>query len=151
MRLPADAVLIVVSEGEDDPEAATLLAVWREEALPVFRIGEGSPEAAAGASRMSMSGHGAFASSGLEAALDAIGATTVVVCGGAAAESLTAARDAADLGYRVFRVAGAPDAEAADPSAKVRVVTCETAVAAGRRAKARERWAAERDRGRGAT
>ena len=100
---------------------------------------------------MSVSGHGAFASSGLEAALDAIGATTVVVCGGAAAESLTAARDAADLGYRVFRVAGAPDAEAADPSAKVRVVTCEIAVAAGRRAKARERWAAERDRGRGAT
>ena len=54
------------------------------------------------------SAHSAFVGTRLEEALDAFGATTLVVCGVLTHNSLEAtARHAADLGYRVFVVADA--------------------------------------------
>ncbi len=129
MRLPADAALIVVNRAEADPAVAALLAVWSEEALPVFHVDSTAP--------------GAFAGSDLEASLDAVGATTLVVCGGPPPDAVAAtARDAAGRGYRVFLVGDAAAADAVLDD--VRAVTCETALAAGLRARARERWRAAR-------
>ena len=52
--------------------------------------------------------HSAFVGARLEEALDALGATTLVVCGVLTHNSLEAtARHAGDLGYRVFVVADA--------------------------------------------
>ncbi len=111
MRLPTDAIL-AIAEGADDE----LAAVWREERLPVLTL---SADAAA-----------------LEAALEALGATTLVLCGQGAE---AAARTAARLGYRVFLI-GADPVEGDD----VKVVTRAMALAAARLARARERWKAAR-------
>jgi nicotinamidase-related amidase len=198
MRLPSDAALLVidVQVAIDDPKwgprnnpgaeaaIAALLAVWREEGLPIFHIRHDSeeprspyrpgspgrpfkPEAAPlpGEPVMAKRTHSAFADTGLEARLDAIGATTLVVCGVLTQNSVEATvRAAADIGYRVFLVGDACWAvdvrdlrgrlwPAEDVHALslanlhgeyAEVVTCESALAAGRRAMARQRWAAER-------
>ena len=104
MRLPPDTVLLC------GPGAAPeLVAVWREERLPILGAGD------------------------LEADLDALGATTLVVAGDAAA-----AAQAVGLGYRVFFVGddSAPEG--------TRAATMAEALAGGRNARARERWKAAR-------
>jgi len=129
MRLPADAALIVVDAPPPTEDAITaLLTVWREEGLPVFHVAAQADSA--------------FVDTGLEAALDAIGATTLVVCGNALDATV---RDAAGLGYRVFLVADAhAPALARQHGEYAAVVSSETALEAGRRAKARLRWRAQR-------
>jgi nicotinamidase-related amidase len=195
MRLPSDAALLVIDVqlAIDDPKwgprnnsgaetsIAALLAVWREEGLPIFHIRHDSddprspyrpespgrpfkPEAEPlpGEPVMAKRTHSAFVDTDLEATLDAIGATTLVVCGVLTQNSIEATvRHAADIGYRVFLVGDACWAvDVRDlrgrlwPAEEVHalslanlhgeyaeVVTCETALAAGRRAKARQRWA----------
>ncbi len=156
MRLPSDAALIVIDEATADAATRTaiaaLLAVWREEGLPVLHVRDESEGPAAAPSLgepvIRKRAGRAFAGEDLEAALDAIGATTLVVCGafeGAALEATM--RDAASLGYRVFVVAdaGLP----VDAGAAARVVTLATALEAGRRAKARQRWRAARSQAEG--
>jgi hypothetical protein len=114
MRLPADAALIVTDESNAEP----LLAVWREERLPIFHVN-------------------AEDSGDLEPSLEAIGATTLVMHG-AGVEAIAEA--AAAQGFRVFVVADKPTL---DPGV-ARTVSVETAVAAARRARFRERWLAAR-------
>ncbi len=163
---------------------AALIAVWRAQALPIFHIRHDSderlspyrPDAPGHAFKpeaepapeepvIGKCGHSAFASTSLEAALDAIGATTLVVCGVLTHNSVEATvRHAADLGYRVFLVADAcwaVDVRDADGRlwtaedvhalslAKLRgeyayVVDSQTALPAGRSARARERAKAAR-------
>ena len=198
MRLPSDAALLVVDVqvAIDDPKwgprnnpaaeaaIAALLAVWREEGLPIFHIRHDSddphspyrpetpghpfkPETAPlpGEPVMAKRTNSAFVDTDLEAALDAIGATTLVVCGVLTQNSVEATvRHAGNIGYRVFLVGDACWAvDVRDlrgrlwPAEEVHalslanlhgeyaeVVTCETALAAGRRAKARQRWAERR-------
>jgi hypothetical protein len=103
MRLPPDTVLVC---GPGAPPE--LAAVWRDERLPILP-GED-----------------------LEAALDALGATTLVV-----ADDTEAAVQAAALGCRVFWVG-------AEAPPGVRASTLAEALAAGRNARARERWKAAR-------
>ncbi len=106
---------------------AALLAAWRAEALPILHIRHDSVEANSpyrperpghafkaeaqpldGETVIAKSAHSAFVGTRLEEALDAFGATTLVVCGVLTHNSLEAtARHAADLGYRVFVVADA--------------------------------------------
>ncbi len=107
MRLPPDTALLCAPDAP--PELA---AVWREERLPIV------------------------AAENMEAALDAIGATTLVVAGDAAA-----AAKAAGLGLRVFYVGDGPAPDGA------RAATLAEALAAGRNARARERWKAARAAG----
>src|ERR1700733_11968127 len=202
MRLPSDAALLVidVQMASDDPKwgprnnpgaeaaIAALLAVWREEGLPIFHIRDESEEPRS-PYRQDGRGHAfkpeapplpgdrvigkrtnsAFVDTDLEAALDAIGATTLVVCGALTPNSVEATvRHAGNIGYRVFLVGDACWAvdvrdlrdrhwPAEDVHALslanlhgeyAEVVESETALAAGRRAKARQRWA-ERRRGGG--
>ena len=163
---------------------AALLAVWRAEGLPIFHIRHDSeepgspyrpdspghvfkPEAAPlpGEPVTVKRTHSAFVDTDLEAALDAIGATTLVVCGALTQNSVEATvRAAADIGYRVFLVGDACWAvDVRDLAGKLwpaeevhalslanlhgeyaEVVNSETALEAGRRAKARQRWAARR-------
>jgi nicotinamidase-related amidase len=198
MRLPSDTALLVIDVqiASDDPKwgprnnpgaeaaIAALLAVWREEGLPIFHIRHDSdeprspyrpdspghpfkPEAAPlpGEPVMAKRTNSAFVDTGLEAALDAIGATTLVVCGVLTQNSVeTTVRHGGNIGYRVFLVGDACWAvDVRDlrgrlwPAEEVHalslanlhgeyaeVVSCETALAAGRRAKARQRWAAAR-------
>ncbi len=110
MRIPTDAVL-VIAEGADDE----LVAVWREERLPTLSLTD-DPAA-------------------LGAALEALGATTIVICGDGAE---AAARTAAGIGYRVFQVGEGQGGQG------VSIVPRELALAAGRSARARERWKAAR-------
>ena len=125
MRLPSDAALLIPDPGAADQ---ALLNAWREEALPLFPI----------AAR----GGDAFADADLEARLDAIGATTLVFANGFAGDRLRATvLAAAARGYRVFAVG---EGEAGDLGGDIRVVSVETAVAAARRAKFRQRWALAR-------
>jgi nicotinamidase-related amidase len=166
---------------------ASLLVVWREEGLPIFHIRHDSeeprspyrPECPTHAFKpeaMPLPGeqvtakrtNSAFIDTNLETALDAIGATTLVVCGALTQNSVEATvRHAANLGYRVFLVGDACWAvdvrdlrgrlwPAEDVHALslanlhgdyAEVVTCDTALAAGRRAKARQRWADRRKGG----
>ena len=107
----------------------------------------------------------AFADGALEALLDGLGATTLVVCGFVTPNSVeTSVRAAASLGYRTFVVADACAAvDAADirgrrwPAEDVHalslghmarefaeVVTLEAALEAAAAAKLRQRWKAER-------
>src|SRR6185437_16183442 len=76
MRLPTDATLLIGPGAEPALEQA-----WREERLPMLAL------------------DGDLA--GMEAALEAIGTATVVVCGEGAAEAAAAA---AALGFRTFLV-----------------------------------------------
>ncbi len=111
MRLPTDATLIIGAGAEPELEQ-----VWGEERLPVVTFGADL--------------------SGLEAALEGIGTTTVVACGEGAADAAAAA---AALGFRTFLVGQALDAEG------VVTVSPTQALAAARLARARERWKAARE------
>ena len=106
MRLPTDATLLIAPGAEP-----ALEQVWREERLPVLAL------------------DGDLA--GIEAALEAIGATTVVAC------DENAARAAATLGFRTFLVGEGAVAGAA-------TVSLSQTLDAARFARARERWKAAR-------
>jgi len=127
MRLPADAVLLVIDADEaigglrhdaGDAEAgkniAALIAAWRAEGLPLAHVARRSP--VSGSSLAPLDGEiviarnatSAFVGSDLEVALDGLGATTLVICGALATPALEAsARHAGDLGYQLFVVADA--------------------------------------------
>jgi nicotinamidase-related amidase len=130
--LPADAVLLVIDAQEaiDDPRhaagdvpvadqnIATLIAAWRAEGLLLVHVDK---QATALASRLAPAvapldgeivivrkAKSAFVGADLEARLDELGATTLVLCGTLATHALEAsARHAGDLGYQVFVVADA--------------------------------------------
>jgi nicotinamidase-related amidase len=127
MRLPADAVLLIIdaqealddphpSAGDGPPEVETniaaLVAAWRAEGLPLAHVGRraaGSPlPPLEGEIVIVRNATSAFVGADLEARLDELGATTLVLCGALATHALEAsARHAADLGYQVFVVADA--------------------------------------------
>ena len=106
---------------------AELIAAWRAQALPIFHIRHDStepnsayrpntpghpfkPEAAplAGETVIGKSANSAFIGTALEEALDAVGATTLVVCGVLTNNSVeTTVRHGGNLGYRIFVVADA--------------------------------------------
>jgi nicotinamidase-related amidase len=189
MRLPADAVLLIIDAQEaidgprrdagEAPEAekniAALIAAWRAEGLPLVHVGQqptGSASALApavppreGEMVIIRNASSAFVGADLEARLDELGATTLVICGALASHALEAsARHAGDLGYQVFIVADA--CRAADtvdlrgrlwPAEEVRalalahlkgetatIVDAATALRAAATAKARQRRAAGR-------
>jgi nicotinamidase-related amidase len=132
MRLPADAVLLIIDAQEaiDDPRRgavnpteadrniAALIGAWRAEDLPLVHVtrrpvASGSPLAPAvppldGEVVIVRNATSAFVGADLEARLDELGATTLVLCGALATHALEAsARHAGDLGYQVFIVADA--------------------------------------------
>ena len=132
MRLPADAVLPIIDaqeatgdprRGGSDPTAAdrniaALIGAWRAEGLPLVHVtrrpgASGSPLAPAvpplnGEGVIVRNATSAFVGADLEARLDELGATTLVLCGALATHALEAsARHAGDLGYQVFVVADA--------------------------------------------
>jgi hypothetical protein len=145
MRLPADATLIVigaydVAGAATAPETiGTLIKAWRREELPTIdaRGDERRPEARA------------LAGGPLEAQLDDLGATTLVLCGEASAVE-TAAREAAALGFRVFIVRdacwtrGEASCRITRTDMPGAVVDAATALAASAVAKARQRWSGRR-------
>jgi isochorismate hydrolase len=182
MRLPADAVLIIVEAQESidprpvaghasaaDVNIAALVAAWRAEGLPLAQVGRQPPALShaplEGEIVIAREGIGAFAGTALETALDELGATTLVLCGGLKTHALEAtARHAGDVGYQVFVVADACRAiDAVDlngrlwPGEDVRalmlarlkgeiatIVDVATALRAAATAKARQRRAAGR-------
>jgi nicotinamidase-related amidase len=131
MRLPADAVLLVIdaqqavggprSGADDAPEVgniAALIAAWRVEGLPVVHVGRQPSGSASdiapivppldGEIVIVRNATSAFVGADLEAGLDELGATTLVLCGALSTHALEAsAQHAADLGYQVFVVADA--------------------------------------------
>ena len=126
MRLPADAVLLVIDaeQAVDDPRRgageppeaernlAALVAAWRAEGLALVHVSRPASAAAVppldGEIVIAREGISAFAGTALEAGLDEVGATTLVLCGGLKTRALEAtAWRAADLGYQVFVVADA--------------------------------------------
>jgi nicotinamidase-related amidase len=132
MRLPADAVLLIIDAQEaiDDPRhgagnaseaeknIAALIAAWRAEGLPLAHVGRQPTGSASplGLAVTPLDGEivivrkatSAFVGADLEAKLDELGATTLVLCGTLATYALEAsARHAGDLGYQVFVVADA--------------------------------------------
>jgi nicotinamidase-related amidase len=128
MRLPADAALLVIdaqhavgarSPGADDASKvetniAALIAAWRAEALPLVHVGRTRDSAALAAAPLNgeivivRNAASAFVGADLEATLDELGATTLVLCGALATRGLEAsAWHATDLGYQVFVVADA--------------------------------------------
>jgi nicotinamidase-related amidase len=189
MRLPADAVLLIVDaqrvvvdphENADDGPAvetniAALIAAWRAEGLPLAHVDRppSDPTASSALAASPLDGEivivraatSAFVGAELEARLDELGATTLVLCGALATHALEAsARHAADLGYQLFVVADAClAADAVDlrgrlwPAEDVRalalahlngetatIVDAATALRAAATAKARQRRAAGR-------
>jgi nicotinamidase-related amidase len=189
MRLPADAVLLIIDAQEaiDGPRdgagrapeveknIADLVAAWRAEGLPLVHVGRQPTVAASllafairpldGETVIVRNATSAFVCADLEARLDELGATTLVLCGTLATHALEAsARHASDLGYQVFVVADAcRAAEAVDltgrlwPAEDVRALTlahlkgetativdARTALQAAATAKARQRRAAGR-------
>jgi nicotinamidase-related amidase len=127
MRLPADAVLLIIDAqaagnagAGDGPEVekniAALVAAWRAEGLPLAHVDPVTRTARPALAIPPRDGEialvrhatSAFAGAVLESRLDELGATTLVLCGALGAQALEAsARHAADLGYRVFVVADA--------------------------------------------
>jgi nicotinamidase-related amidase len=124
MRLPADAVLLIIDAqeavsgqrsgagSEVETNIVALVAAWRGEGLPLAHVGRqpaGSPlPPLEGEIVIVRNATSAFVGAGLEARLDELGATTLVLCGALATHALEAsARHAADLGYQVFVVADA--------------------------------------------
>jgi nicotinamidase-related amidase len=132
MRLPADAVLLIIDaqeaiadprRGADDASEvetniAALVAAWRAEGLPVAHVRRPPSGSAADLAPTVPPLHGeivilrnarsAFVGTDLETRLDELGATTLVLCGTLAPHALEAsALHAADLGYQVFVVADA--------------------------------------------
>src|SRR5258707_7623910 len=132
MRLPADAVLLIIDaeqavrrprRGDDDaPEVETniaaLIAAWRTEGLPLAHVGRQPSGSASDIAPTTppldseivviRNATSAFVGADLEARLDELGATTLVLCGALATHALEAsARHAADLGYQVVVVADA--------------------------------------------
>ena len=155
MRLPADATLIVVhGAGPHDAGApgeanvAGLLAAWRAEALPVVHLGAGAqvrPSAAPIGSETVIA-RDATPGGALAEALDAIGATTLVLCGDAT-EIPKTVREAVSLGCHAFVVADAAWNGAAPVAIEDgKVVDCLAALAAASVAKARQRRSAARRR-----
>ena len=127
MRLPADAVLIVIDlqEAIDDPRfgarnnlnaeanIAALIAAWRAERLPLVHVAPDAPghrfkPCAApleGETVIGKNANSAFVGTGLEGLLDELGATTLVICGALTPKSVEATvRHAGNLGYQVFVV-----------------------------------------------
>jgi len=110
-----------------EAEIARLLAAWRAEGMPIVHVRHDSVEAdspyrpdrathafkkqtapLANESVVGKRTPSAFVDTELEARLDALGATTLVLCGALTANSVEAtARHAGCLGYRVFVVADA--------------------------------------------
>ena len=126
MRLPADAVLLIIDaqEAVDGPDQgagdgrevetnlAALVTAWRTEGLPLAHVDRqpaGSPlPPLDGEIVIVRNATSAFVGADLEARLDELGATTLVLCGALATPALEAsARHAADIGYQVFVVADA--------------------------------------------
>jgi nicotinamidase-related amidase len=131
MRLPADAVLLIIDaqEAVEDPRSGAgdgpdvektipaLITAWRTEGLPLVHVGRPpiahSPLAFVvppleGEIVIVRKATSAFVGSDLEARLDELGATTLVFCGTLATHALEAsARHASDLGYQLFVVADA--------------------------------------------
>ena len=126
MRLPADAVLLIIDAEEPvgaprhgagdasevETNIAALVAAWRAEGLPLAHVGRpASPLAISpldGEIAIVRNATSAFVGANLEARLDELGATTLVLCGTLATHALEAsARHAADLGYQLFVVADA--------------------------------------------
>jgi len=130
MRLPADAVLLIIDAedaidgprpgagGTPEPERAiaALIAAWRAEGLTLVHVGRRLAAPASspalplldGEIVIARDGTSAFAGTALEAGLDELGATTLVLCGGLKTHALEAtAQHAGDLGYQVFVVADA--------------------------------------------
>ncbi len=144
MRLPADAALIVAGRFDDDGDrtasqaVAALIETWRREDLPTFDL----------RSEAGGAGGGAFGGD-LEARLDEVGATTLILCGEADAVEASAGQAEA-LGFHVFIVRdGCSPQPALTPDASRRpavVVDLETALAAAGLAKSRQRL---KDGGRG--
>jgi nicotinamidase-related amidase len=134
MRLPADAVLLIIDAqeavegsaqgagagdgGEIEKAIAALVAAWRAEGLPLAHVGR-QPIVPATPPALSIpalkdeivavrNATSAFVDANLEARLDELGATTLVLCGALETHALEAsARHAADLGFQVFVVADA--------------------------------------------
>ena len=137
MRLPADAALIVAGRFHDEDGRAALHAVaalvetWRREDLPAFDL----------RSETGGAGGGAFGGD-LEARLDEVGATTLILCGQADAVEASVGQAEA-LGFHVFIVGDAcwpPTATTPDASRRPAVVVdLETALAAAGLAKSRQR------------
>jgi nicotinamidase-related amidase len=122
MRLPADAVLLIIDAQEagdgpheragdsDEVEAniGALVAAWRAEALPLAHVGVPAIPPLDGEIVIVRNATSAFVGVDLEARLDELDATTLVFCGALTSHALEAsARHAADLGYQVFVVADA--------------------------------------------
>src|ERR1700722_4383061 len=126
MRLPADAVLLIIDALEavdgrrpgdvDGPEVAKniadLVAAWRTEGLPLAHVarqpGSSPHPPLDGEIVIVRNATSAFVGADLEARLDQLGATPRVLCGARAPHALEApARHAGDLGYQVFVVADA--------------------------------------------